>query len=814
MQSNHNNLEKINDSTKTISKTKQLLLTSKIEELTEEIKNLQEAQKIANIGSSLRDLRNSKQIWSKEMFRILGLNPKDGALSFPDLLKKSIYADDINKVRNQIHNVINEKRSCEFEHRIVRPDGTVRSVIARFKPELDKEGKVVKVRGTIQDITERKKTVEELLSSQKRFKELVELLPEIFIETDKDLNIKYANESFKDISGYSEADIKKGISVLQLIDPEYMALAKKNIELIIKKGRKAANEYKLVKKDGSTIYGITNSNVIYNENGDFSGLRIVGIDISERKKHEDALKASEKGYKLLFENTIVGVYKTSIEGKYIDANPALVKLLGYDSKEELLKQDIRKQIYFSEKDRPEPNMRDKPFVVRLKKKDKTILWAEVSSSVYYENKKPQYYLGIVRDITVKKESEERLKQSYIKIQKTLEQTISVISHIVDIKDPYTSGHQKNVARIAIEIAKELGLSDEKIDAINIAALLHDIGKIEVPASILSKPGKLSELEFSMIKCHPKTGFDIIKGIDLSYPVAGIILEHHERLNGSGYPNGLKGKEICLEAKILAVADVVEAMSSHRPYRAAKGIEMAIEELKMNTGILYDKKVVDAFLSLTLDVKKIKSGEHLCALYDNPENQFSYVIPYIIGGLKRNEKCFYILDENTQENLQKAFTAADFDISHYLKSRQLVFYTKKETYLKDGYFEPEKMINLLKETEYQALKKGYKGIRVTGEMTWVFGNLNSLEKLIEYENQLNIFLPYSKVCAICQYNENKFEQSTLIDVIATHPKIVINGLIYKNNYFIQPDKFTHNARNTLKEKDLSNIKNGITKRILT
>ena len=538
----------------------------------------------------------------------------------------------------------------------------------------------------------------------------------------------------------------------------------------------------------------------------------------ERKVTENKLieniehtRQSEENYRLLFENSLDGIYRTTIEGDYIDANMALVRMLGYDSKEELLKLNVKNDIYISSKNRPDANKRDKLFETHLKKKDGKTLIVEISPRVIYKDGKPEYYEGIVRDITEKKKSEEELERSYSKLKKTLSQTINTLASIIESKDPYTSGHQKNVARIAIEIAKELKLSDEKIEALNIAALIHDIGKITVPASILSKPGKITEIEFLMIKEHSRTGYENIKGIDFGYPVAEIVLQHHERLNGSGYPDELKEKDISLEAKILAVADVIEAMTSHRPYRAALGSEKAIEELKINSGILYDEKVVSAFLSLPLDVEKIKEGEHLCAFYDNVKIQFSHVVPFIIGGLETNKKCLYILDENTLESLTKAFIDAGYNIDKALRSKQLVLYTKKETYIKDGYFEPEKMMNLLKETEKQALEEGYMGVRITGEMSWVLADSNDLEKLIEYENLLNVFYPDSKVTGICQYNEQSFDKNFLIDIVATHPRVIIDGLIYKNNYFLPPEKFTKKARHILKEKNFQFIKNGITKK---
>ena len=168
---------------------------------------------------------------------------------------------------------------------------------------------------------------------------------------------------------------------------------------------------------------------------------------------------------------------------------------------------------------------------------------------------------------------------------------------MDTRDPYTAGHQQRVAQLASGIAQELRLPRKQQEAIKIAAALHDIGKIGIPSEILTKPATLNEVEFSLIKKHPEMGYDILKDIDFAYPIAQIVLEHQERMDGSGYPQGLKGKDILLEAKIIGVADVVEAMSSHRPYRPALGIDKALEEISQNRGILYDPKVVDACLKL-------------------------------------------------------------------------------------------------------------------------------------------------------------------------------------------------------------------------
>ncbi|MBW2038542.1 MAG: response regulator [Deltaproteobacteria bacterium] len=206
-------------------------------------------------------------------------------------------------------------------------------------------------------------------------------------------------------------------------------------------------------------------------------------------------------------------------------------------------------------------------------------------------------LDLEREITERKHVEKELQHSLEKVRKILGGIIQTMALIVEIRDPYTAGHQRRVMDLACAIAREMGISGEQIEGLRLAASIHDIGKIHIPAEILSKPEQLSEIEFDMIKTHPRVGYDILKTVEFPWPVAQIVLQHHERQDGSGYPQGLSGDDILLETRILAVADVVEAMASHRPYRAARGIGDALEEILHNKGILYDPKVVDACLKL-------------------------------------------------------------------------------------------------------------------------------------------------------------------------------------------------------------------------
>jgi putative two-component system response regulator len=196
-----------------------------------------------------------------------------------------------------------------------------------------------------------------------------------------------------------------------------------------------------------------------------------------------------------------------------------------------------------------------------------------------------------------KRAQEELRQSHVKLRRALEGTVHTLVSAIEMRDPYTGSHQRRVTQLAWAIANEMGLPEERIEGLRMAGLIHDLGKITVPAQILSKPSQLTELEYGLIKMHPQVGYDVLKEMDFPWPVAQIVLQHHERMDGSGYPQGLSGEEIILEARILGVADVIEAMASHRPYRAPRGIDKALKEISQNKGILYDPEVVDACVKL-------------------------------------------------------------------------------------------------------------------------------------------------------------------------------------------------------------------------
>ncbi|MCK4309468.1 MAG: PAS domain S-box protein [Candidatus Atribacteria bacterium] len=332
---------------------------------------------------------------------------------------------------------------------------------------------------------------------------------------------------------------------------------------------------------------------------------VLGIarDITERKKAEEILQKSQQEFASIFDNSPEASVYLDDKNTVLDINSSFSELFGYKLKE-IKGKDINSGIIHPPDKIEEAKRLTKKSIKGYinyetirKKKDGTLFTVSISASSVLIDGQIKGRIILYQDITQRKQAEQQVKQGYEKLQRTMEATIYTISKIIETRDPYTAGHQNTVSQLSVAIAQEMKLSEDKIEGIRIAALVHDIGKINIPAEILSKPSKLNEMEFSLIKNHPKVSYDILRKIDFPWPVAQIVLQHHERLNGSGYPQGLKGEKILLEAKIIGVADVAEAMSSHRPYRPAFGIDKALEEISQNRGILYDPEVVDACIRL-------------------------------------------------------------------------------------------------------------------------------------------------------------------------------------------------------------------------
>ncbi|MHB8053894.1 MAG: HD domain-containing phosphohydrolase [Candidatus Aminicenantales bacterium] len=313
---------------------------------------------------------------------------------------------------------------------------------------------------------------------------------------------------------------------------------------------------------------------------------------------EKKLRERERWLSTVLRSIGDGVIATDTNGRITFMNGIAEKLTGWTQDEVLLKPvsgfiqiPVQKN---ADGEGPETAVNES----LLTRRDGSVISIEQSVSSLFGEKKENYgSVYIIRDIRSRKKSEEEIRQSYARHQKALAGTIQAIGLTIEMRDPYTAGHQHRVSKLSCAIAEEMGLETARIEGIRMAADIHDIGKIYVPAEILSKPGQLSDIEMSIIRTHSQVGYDILKNIEFPWPIAQIVYQHHERKDGTGYPNALKGDEILFEARIISVADVVEAMSSHRPYRPAPGTEKALNEIRRGRGMQYDADVVDACLHL-------------------------------------------------------------------------------------------------------------------------------------------------------------------------------------------------------------------------
>jgi PAS domain S-box-containing protein len=336
--------------------------------------------------------------------------------------------------------------------------------------------------------------------------------------------------------------------------------------------------------------------------------KMLALEIANQtlEKKEEEIRRDEEFLDSIIENIPDMIFVKDAETlSFVKLNEAAERLLGVNRQDMIGKSDYDlfskdQADFFVEKDREV--LRNKQLVdipeepIQTRHLGERILHTK-KIPIIESGGKEIYLLGISEDITERRQTEKELKQTLERLRKSLRGTIHAMSMMVETRDPYTSGHQRKVSSLAMAVAREMGLSEAVIDSIGMAGNIHDIGKMAIPSEILSKPGRLTDIEMTLIKVHPQTGYDILKDVELPHPIAEIVLQHHEREDGSGYPNGLKDGSILLEAKIVSIADVVEALASHRPYRPALGLEVALGEIEKNKGILYDGEAADACLRL-------------------------------------------------------------------------------------------------------------------------------------------------------------------------------------------------------------------------
>jgi PAS domain S-box-containing protein/putative nucleotidyltransferase with HDIG domain len=325
--------------------------------------------------------------------------------------------------------------------------------------------------------------------------------------------------------------------------------------------------------------------------------------LQERKRAEEGLHKMEENYHRSLDGSPLGMRIVTAEGDTLYANKAILDLYGFDSLEELnktlLKDRYAPQNYAEHKNRKiqrqKADFPSESEISIVRKNGEVCILQVFRKEVLWNGGKQHQALYL--DITARKMAEERLIETLRLLRQAITSTIQVVGLMVEARDPYTAGHQQRTTILAEAIAREMGWPLEKIEGLHMAGLVHDVGKISIPAEILSKPTKLTPGEYELVKTHAERGYEILKDVDFPWPLAEIVYEHHERMDGSGYPRGLKGDDILMEARILSVSDTMEAMVSHRPYRPGQGVNTALAEVEKNKGILYDAAVAETCLKL-------------------------------------------------------------------------------------------------------------------------------------------------------------------------------------------------------------------------
>jgi PAS domain S-box-containing protein len=448
-------------------------------------------------------------------------------------------------------------------------------------------------------LRDRKQAEETLQRSEQRYRLLVENTGEAIVVV-QDGRARFVNRG-PDWSGYTLEEYVS-MPVMETIHPEDReVVTQRYLQKIGGDATPTRYTYRALEKSGR-IHWIEVSSALIDWEGRPATLNLIR-DITERKKTEEALRESEEKHRILLEESPDPIFSFTPEGRYRYANRAFANGVGKPVGEIIGKRiwDVFPQ--------EEADKRFASLSLVFRTGEEKVIEACVPRA-----DGDRYYMTTItpikdatgevvsaicssKEITERKRMEKQLQDSLESLRKAVGVTVQVMVSAVETRDPYTSGHQIRSAGLARAIATEMGLPQEAIDGIRLAGSIHDIGKLSIPAEILSKPIKLTEIEFSLIQEHARQGFEILRGIESSWPLAETVYQHHERMDGSGYPRHLKGDEILIEARILAVADVVESMASHRPYRPALGIGPALEEIERNSGTLYDKTVADACLRL-------------------------------------------------------------------------------------------------------------------------------------------------------------------------------------------------------------------------
>jgi len=439
--------------------------------------------------------------------------------------------------------------------------------------------------------------------SEERFRRLAENNQDmIFRISLPEGKYDFVNHSCSKITGYPPQKFyEKNLFLKELIHPDWKDYFEREWQKIVNSEPIPFLEFEIIDSSGNSKWVHQSNSYIYDDACKTSFLEGIITDITNIRDNLQISKENEENLRNIVESIKEGIIILNKDNIITFANKAAEKIVGI-TRERMVGKKSNEIHSLSKMD------------IMLTRNNDPLINSITQEMAYHKPfGKPAYIeitlipmlleksyngcLSILRDISEKRTDELRLQKSYEKSKKLLQDTVNGLVATVEIRDPYTAQHQRRVAKLARAIAREMKLESNRIDRVYTAAMLHDIGKMNIPADILGKGGKLIDAELDLIKLHPQTGYEILKTIEFPWPIARIVLQHHELLDGSGYPQGLTGDEILLEAKILCVADVTEAMSNHRPYRPQMEIESALAEIIKNKNILYDPEVVDVCINL-------------------------------------------------------------------------------------------------------------------------------------------------------------------------------------------------------------------------
>lgn len=468
----------------------------------------------------------------------------------------------------------------DIKSQILKADGTIADVeLVLATVEFDgKPGAQVIAR----DLTERRRSQRAL----ERYRLLAESAGDIVFFIEEDGHLTDVNRAAELAYGYSRNELL-AMNVATLRDPDEILFLREQLNAALKENGGIRFQTRHVRKDGSKFDVEVDS-----QSAVIGGVRLVVSvcrDITTRRQAEESLRESEERYRGMMELMPVPMVIVGRTGVIRFANNAASRLVGVQYLEGALASNFISEetghAVVRELARAASGRAIHAADVIIQCGDGSPIDVDVVASRYLLDGE-SIIQAIVQPASARRQTELALRRS-------LTDTVHAMAQMVEARDPYTAGHQNRVQCIAEAIARDLGLDIDQITAVNFAAMVHDLGKINVPAEILSKPGRLDPEELALIRSHSRHGYDIVKTIPFPWPIADIVLQHHERIDGSGYPQGLKGAEICLEARIVAVADVVEAVASHRPYRPALGLDAALDIVREGSGTLFDHNVVEA-----------------------------------------------------------------------------------------------------------------------------------------------------------------------------------------------------------------------------